>query len=95
MKKHIPGQWQPPHYTDHRRDFKLYTLYFKPTCVSTKLCEGRELPRPYRNVGMEFDQEMLPLEAQFANFGPVEGVNLRIALQRKIDTLCEFHNILD
>lgn len=35
----------------------------------------------YGNVCVELDEKMLPLETQFANFGPVERVNLCIALQ--------------
>jgi len=30
---------------------------------------------------MELDEKMLPLETQFANFGPVERVDLCVALQ--------------
>lgn len=37
-------------------------------------------PGTYRDVCMELDEKMLPLETQFANFGPVEGVDLCIAL---------------
>lgn len=42
----------------------------------------------YSNVCMELDEKMLPLEAQFANFGPVERVNLRIALQGRTECYC-------
>lgn len=34
----------------------------------------------YVNLWVEFDQEPLSLEAQFANLGPIEGVYLGVAL---------------
>lgn len=40
-----------------------------------------------RDVCMELDEKMLPLETQFANFGPVEGVDLCIALQGQTQQL--------
>lgn len=46
------------------------------------------LQRPtYRNVCVELDEKMLPLETQFANFGPVECVDLCIALQGRTQQL--------
>lgn len=36
---------------------------------------------------MELDEKMLPLETQFANFGPVEGIDLCIALQGQTQPL--------
>lgn len=36
---------------------------------------------------MELDEKMLPLETQFANFGPVECVDLCIALQGRTQQL--------
>lgn len=47
---------------------------------------------------MELDEKMLPLETQFANFGPVEGVDLCIALQGQTQQLqldgatCKYRN---
>ena len=34
------------------------------------------------NLGVKFDQEAFPLEAQLADLGPVEGVYPRVSLQR-------------
>lgn len=53
------------------------------------LCPQLPAPEPrsclqrstYRDVCMELDEKMLPLETQFANFGPVECVDLCVALQ--------------
>lgn len=36
---------------------------------------------------MKLDEKMLPLETQFANFGPVERVDLCIALQGRTQQL--------
>lgn len=47
---------------------------------------------------MELDEKMLPLETQFANFGPVEGIDLCIALQGQAQPLqldgatCKYRN---
>lgn len=55
-------------------------------------------PGTYRDVCMELDEKMLPLETQFANFGPVEGVDLCIALQGQTQQLqldgatCQYRN---
>lgn len=52
----------------------------------------------YRDVCMELDEKMLPLETQFANFGPVEGIDLCIALQGQTQPLqldgatCKYRN---
>lgn len=47
---------------------------------------------------MELDEKMLPLETQFANFGPVKCVDLCIALQGQTQQLqlagatCKYRN---
>lgn len=35
------------------------------------------------NLWVELDQEALPLEAQFANLGPVEGIDFCVTLVRR------------
>lgn len=42
---------------------------------------------------MELDEKMLPLETQFANFGPVEGIDLCIALQGQTSVTAGWSNL--
>lgn len=43
----------------------------------------RRFDKTYMNLCVEFDQEAFPLEAQFANLGPVKGIYFCDALWEK------------
>jgi len=45
------------------------------------------------NLGVEFDQEPFPLEAQLANLGPVEGIDLGVSLQKNTLLLEKYYDI--
>lgn len=45
----------------------------------------------YSRVGPQFDEEPLALEAQLADFGPVEGVDLSVALKNHCQYEGVFH----